>query len=472
MQTYVSNSVTLPSASGGGVIVPTSVTHSGNTYTITTGLGLTSIPVGAQFLFQPGATNSAGVNVIVDSVSGTHGVILANGAFFGQIEAVPAGLLRVGDVYILIWDHNNAEFGLFPTKVGLSAFYSTGTGANEIPVLNASGVLDSGILASGGSNEQVLTRTNSGQEWANQNIGNITQISVGFDNGLSGGGTTGTVNLGLSFSRLGTQNAIDGADWFAYGDASNGSRMQRIALSNLVGFIADQSTLSSANSKIRIADEGIQEVHLDATNTPTDGQVLSSVGGGQFAWANSVGTQLYFPVPDSGVGGTANAITLTSGDSLSSYANGQRFFFSANSNNTGAVTVNVDGIAAVSVQRSSGTGSSQTLTGGEITADDPITIVYGSDDNAFYLLPDLQGTAARRNVGLAVGNLVEVIAGGTFPANVIPIIQRVGIAGDAINDARLDTGNTPTAGQVLSYSGGTQDFTWVNAGGGGGTHLH
>ena len=253
------------------------------------------------------------------------------------------------------------------------------------------------------------------------------------------------------------------------GIASNGGRMQRIALSNLVGFIADQSTLSSANSKIRIADEGIQEVHLDATNTPTDGQVLSSVGGGQFAWANSVGTQLYFPVPDSGVGGTANAITLTSGDSLSSYANGQRFFFSANSNNTGAVTVNVDGIAAISVQRSSGTGSSQALTGGEITADDPITVVYGSDDNAFYLLPDLQGTAARRNVGLAVGNLVEVIAGGTFPANVIPIIQRVGIAGDAINDARLDTGNTPTAGQVLSYSGGTQDFTWVDAGGGGGT---
>ena len=464
----VSNTITLPAGSGGGVIVPTSVTHSGNTYTITTGLGLTSIPVGAQFLFQPSETNSAAVDVIVDSVSGTHSVILANGAFFGQIEAVPAGLLRVGDVYILIWDHNNAEFGLFPTKVGLSAFYSTGTTANEIPVLGLGGFLDSERLASGGSNEQVLTRTNTGMTWANTNLGNITQISVGFDNGLSGGGTTGTVNLGLSFSRLGTQNAIDGADWFAYGDASNGSRMQRIALSNLVGFIADQSTLSSANSKIRIADEGIQEVHLDATNTPTDGQVLSSVGGGQFAWANSVGTQLYFPVPDSGVGGTANAITLTSGDSLSSYANGQRFFFSANINNTGAVTVNVDGIAAISVQRSSGSGSSQALTGGEITADDPITVVYGSDDNAFYLLPDLQGTAARRNVGLAVGNLVEVIAGGTFPANVIPIIQRVGIAGDAINDARLDTGNTPTAGQVLSYSGGTQDFTWIDGGGGAG----
>ena len=442
-----SNTITLP-AGGGGVIVPTSVTHSGNTYTITTGLGLTSIPVGAQFLFQPGATNSAGVNVIVDSVSGTHSVILANGAFFGQIEAVPAGLLRVGDVYILIWDHNNAEFGLFPTKVGLSAFYSTGTGANEIPVLNTSGVLDSGILASGGSNEQVLTRTNSGQEWANANIGNITSISTGFSNGLSGGGTTGTVNLSLSFSQLGTQNGIDGADWFAYGDASNGTRMQRIALSNLVGFIADQSTLSSANSKIRIADEGIQEVHLDATNTPTDGQVLSSVGGGQFAWANSVATQLYFPVPDSGVGGTANAITLTSGDSLSAYANGQRFFFSANSNNTGAVTVNVDGIAAVSVQRSSGTGSSQTLTGGEIAADDPYTVIYGSDDNAFYLLPDLQGTAARRNVGDSEHDVAVLQSDASFTAG------------------HLAPGGTDT--QVLTRT--ATGKAWMDvAGGGGGT---
>ena len=217
---------------------------------------------------------------------------------------------------------------------------------------------------------------------------------------------------------------------------------------------------------MRIADEGVSEAHLNATNAPADGQVLSSVGGGQFAWADTAGTRLYFVIPDADVGGTANAITLTTGDSLTGYSNGQRFFFTSNDSNTGPTIVTVDGISGISVQRSDGFGASQALTGGEITADDPITIVYGSDDNAFYLHPSLIGTASGRNVGLFNGNLVALVAGNTFPTNAIPVIQRAGIAADAINDARLDTGNSPTAGQVLSYSGGAQDFTWIDAGGG------
>ena len=298
-------------------------------------------------------------------------------------------------------------------------------------------------MASGGSNEQVLARTNTGRAWVNPNLGNITQIAVGTSNGLFGGGTTGTVNIALSYNQLGTSNAIDGADNIAYSDSTNGGRMQRISLGSLVGFIADQTTIASSSGEMRIADEGVSEVHLNVTNSPADGQVLSSVGGGQFAWASSVATQLYFVVPDANVGGTANAITLTTGSGLTSYPNGSRFFFSANSTNTGAVTINVDGIAAISVQRSSGTGSSQALTGGEITADDPITVVYGTDDNAFYLLPDLQGTAARRNVGVAAGELVALVAGDTFTTNVIPTIQRGGIALEAINEAKLDGTNDP-----------------------------
>ena len=107
----------------------------------------------------------------------------------------------------------------------------------------------------------------------------------------------------------------------------------------------------------------------------------------------------YYPIPDSDVGGTGNAITLTTGQSLSAYANGQMFFFNSNAANTGATTVDVDGIGARAVNRSSGQGSSQALQGGEITNADPVMVVYSTEFNEFQFLPLHIGTAAQRNVG-------------------------------------------------------------------------
>lgn len=53
-------------------------------------------------------------------------------------------------------------------------------------------------------------------------------------------------------------------------------------------------------------------------------------------------------------GGTADAITLTTGASLSSLTTGQEFRFRATSTNTGAMTANVDGIGAVNVKTVTG----------------------------------------------------------------------------------------------------------------------
>ena len=56
------------------------------------------------------------------------------------------------------------------------------------------------------------------------------------------------------------------------------------------------------------------------------------------------------------VGGTANVITLTSvsGLAIAAYVEGQAFYFKAASNNTGSVTVNIDGIGARTVKRFDG----------------------------------------------------------------------------------------------------------------------
>ena len=178
-----------------------------------------------------------------------------------------------------------------------------------------------------------------------------------------------------------------------------------------------------AGTPLQITPSGVGANKLQTSNTPTAGQLLAFVTGQGMEWVDGVGTGDITAVL-AGVG-------LTGG--------GQ----------AGAVTLDI----------------------GVAEADFPVIPLAkggsGATDAAGARTSFGLGTAATRTVGLAVGNLVEVIAGGTFPANVIPIIQRVGIAGDAINDARLDTGNTPTSGQVLSYSGGTQDFTWIDGGGTG-----
>ena len=75
------------------------------------------------------------------------------------------------------------------------------------------------------------------------------------------------------------------------------------------------------------------------------------------------------------------------------------FFFNSNAANTGATTVDVDGIGARAVNRSSGQGSSQALQGGEITNADPVMVVYSTEFNEFQFLPLHIGTAAQRNVG-------------------------------------------------------------------------
>ena len=135
------------------------------------------------------------------------------------------------------------------------------------------------------------------------------------------------------------------------------------------------------------------------------------------------GTQNYFPILNANVGGTANAITLTTGQSITVLTGGMLFFFNSTLTNTGATTVNIDGIGTRSIQRSNfrlsgdvaNTGS-ETLEGGEITSNDPIMLVYGSQFDEFYLLPSRAGTAAYRNVGTDPLDVIALDASGNLPA--------------------------------------------------------
>ena len=141
--------------------------------------------------------------------------------------------------------------------------------------------------------------------------------------------------------------------------------------------------------RVQVVGSILQIEYRDENNARQTLDYLPSTGG----------SSNYYPIPDGDVGGTANAITLTTGQSLSAYVNGQMFFFSSNFANTGAVTVNVDGIGTRPVNRSSGQGSGEELVGVEITDRDPILLIYGTEFNSFYFIPGHIGTAAQRNVG-------------------------------------------------------------------------
>ena len=101
----------------------------------------------------------------------------------------------------------------------------------HVPILDATGLLATEQIATGGAAGQLLTRTATGQEWATPvGVGTLTGLTA--NEGLEGGGTSGNVIVG-------------------------------------------------------IVDEGVVEAKLDATNVPADDQVLSfDAGSGRFEWVD------------------------------------------------------------------------------------------------------------------------------------------------------------------------------------------
>lgn len=92
------------------------------------------------------------------------------------------------------------------------------------------------------------------------------------------------------------------------------------------------------------------------------------------------------PVTVSMVGGTANAITLTPTTAITSYANGLLYQFTATASNTGATTIAVSGLAAISVVKSS---ARIALAANDILNGGTYNIYYDAINAQFILMPQL-----------------------------------------------------------------------------------
>jgi len=93
------------------------------------------------------------------------------------------------------------------------------------------------------------------------------------------------------------------------------------------------------------------------------------------------------------VGGTPNAVALTYGQGPSAYLQGEKFAFKAAAANTGAATLNVNGLGAKNVFRRMIGGPPAALVGGEWQPGDLVDVEY--DGTQFLLMTPAAGTGGR-----------------------------------------------------------------------------
>lgn len=133
----------------------------------------------------------------------------------------------------------------------------------------------------------------------------------------------------------------------------------------------------------------------------------------------------------------ADTITATAAISLSAYAAGQKFHFVSAGANTGAVTLNINGIGAKSVTKNGATA----LAAGDIPNAAVVEVTY--DGTQFQVTKIKQGTASVYDVGTSANNVVQLNGSAQLPAV----------------DGSLLTGINTTQIQPISASVGSNALT-------------
>ena len=175
----------------------------------------------------------------------------------------------------------------------------------------------------------------------------------------------------------------------------------------------------------------------------------AGLGGGGTSGVVTIRDNRFFPIPTSGIGGTRNAYTLTTGHNLAALEDGMLFLFSTDHGaNTSSITIDVDGLGAMPFQRSDGSGDLADFLRDEVPDTSAITALWLSSYSAFSMITPIEGLAAKRNVGTAEGDLVALDAAGAIP------VAQGGTGATTAVDARTNLGITMGGGFTLRYGAG------------------
>lgn len=170
--------------------------------------------------------------------------------------------------------------------------------------------------------------------------------------------------------------------------------------------------------------------------------------------------------------GTSNAYTITSNQGISAYADGQRFSFRADRNNTGAATLNIDSRGAKALRKVS-SGALVALGADDLVAKAVYDVVFVSADDVFVivgvapptitafaatLLDDANAAAMRATLDLEPGTDVQA-----YNANLASLAGLTLAEGDLLYATAADTLvklAKGTAGQVLRMNSGATAPEW------------
>jgi hypothetical protein len=178
------------------------------------------------------------------------------------------------------------------------------------------------------------------------------------------------------------------------------------------------------------------------------------------------------------VGGTANAITLTTSPA-SALVDGLRVKFKATSSNTGSVTVNVNGAGAIALEKLLGT-SLTALTGGEIVSGIFYYIHY--DGAKFQLSSSVaSGLVIRRQIFTTSGTytpntnmlycIAELVGGGGGGGGSGSVARGGGGGGAGFNRAIFSKATIGASKAVTVGAGGTGGASGNNGNSGGNSSL-
>lgn len=172
--------------------------------------------------------------------------------------------------------------------------------------------------------------------------------------------------------------------------------------------------------------------------------------------------------------GAGDAYTLTSNQGITAYADGQRFGFRADRNNTGAATLNIDTRGAKALRKVVG-GALAALAADDLVAEAVYDVVYNLSEDvlvivgfalptisafALTLLDDANQGAMQTTLGLAPGTNVQAYNANLASLSGLTLAQGdllYATAADTL--ARLAKG---TAGQKLVMNAGATAPEWVD----------
>lgn len=140
------------------------------------------------------------------------------------------------------------------------------------------------------------------------------------------------------------------------------------------------------------------------------------------------------------VGGTADAIELTTSPAITAYAAGQTFRFIATGDNTDAVTVSVSALATKDLKKTS-SGAAAELAAGDLKEGSVYQIIYdGTQFRLFDSVSDLYIKTIVAGTGVSVDD--------TDPVN--PVVSSVGFS---TGDVKLTLKTTADSGWVMCNDG-------------------